>query len=57
MVRDIWSEIIEYGDPDNAGKDLKGVNQIAYRTEAMFSYAVVEPKAFAVLKTSTEEGA
>ena len=57
MVRDIWSEIIEYGDPDNTGKDLKGVNQIAYRTEAMFSYAVIEPKAFAVLKTSTEEGA
>ena len=51
MVRDITSEIIPYGDPDQAH------NQIVYRTEAMFSYAVVEPKAFAVLKTSTEEGA
>ena len=57
MVRDITSEIIPYGDPDQTGVDLKAHNQIAYRTEAMFSYAVVEPKAFAVLKISTEEGA
>ena len=49
MVRDIWSEIIEYGDPDNTGKDLKGVNQIAYRTEAMYSYAILDPKGIAVL--------
>ena len=53
MVRDIWSEIIEYGDPDNTGKDLKGVNQIAYRTEAMYSYAILDPKGIAVLKKST----
>ena len=52
MVRDIWSEIIEYGDPDNTGKDLKGVNQIAYRTEAMYSYAILDPKGIAVLKKS-----
>ena len=57
MVRDITSEIIPYGDPDQTGVDLKAHNQIAYRTEAMFSYAVVDSKAFAVLKTSTEEGA
>ena len=50
MVRDIWSEIIEYGDPDNTGNDLKGVNQIAYRTEAMYSYAILDPKGIAVLK-------
>lgn len=56
MVRDITSEIIPYGDPDQTGVDLKAHNQIAYRTEAMFSYAVVDSKAFAVLKTSTEEG-
>lgn len=56
MVRDIWSEIIEYGDPDNTGKDLKGVNQIAYRTEAMYSYAILDPKGIAVLKKSTSSG-
>lgn len=52
MVRDIWSEIIEYGDPDGIGKDLKGYNQIAYRTEAIYSYAILDPKGIAVLKTA-----
>lgn len=56
MVRDIWSEIIEYGDPDNTGKDLKGVNQIAYRTEAMYSYAILDPKGIAVLKKPSSTG-
>ena len=52
MVRDIWSEVIEYGDPDNTGSDLKGSNQVAYRTEAVFSYAVLDPQALAVLKSA-----
>ena len=52
MIRDIWAEVIQYGDPDQSGVDLKANNQIAYRTEAMFSYAVLDPKAFAVLKKS-----
>lgn len=56
MVRDIWSEIIEYGDPDNTGKDLKGVNQIAYRTEAMYSYAILDSKGIAVLKKPSSTG-
>lgn len=51
MVRDIFGEMIETGDPDGAG-DLKRLDQVAYRTEAMFSYAVLDPKAFAVLKTA-----
>lgn len=50
MVRDIWSEIIAYGDPDHTGTDLKNVNQIAYRTEAVYSYAILDPKGIAVLK-------
>lgn len=50
MIRDIWAEVIQYGDPDQTGVDLKAHNQIAYRTEAMFAYAVLDPKAFAVLK-------
>ena len=50
MVRDVYSEIIEYGDPDQTGVDLKANNQIAYRTESMFSYAVLDAEAFSVLK-------
>lgn len=52
MVRDMYSEIIEYGDPDNTGVDLKGSNQVAYRTEAVLAYAVLDPTAFAVLKSA-----
>ena len=51
MVRDIYSELIEYGDPDNTGADLKGSNQVAYRTEAVYAYAVLDPKGFSVLKS------
>ena len=54
MVRDIWSEIIEYGDPDGTGNDLKAYNQIAYRTEAVLSYAVLDANGFAVLKKAAE---
>lgn len=50
MIRDFNSEVIEYGDPDGAGTDLKNVNQVAYRTESAFAYAVLDAKAFAVLK-------
>lgn len=53
MVRDLKSEIIEYGDPDNAGTDLKNVNQVAYRTESMFAYALLDPQAFAYLKKAS----
>ena len=52
MVRDIWAEVIEYGDPDNTGADLKGANQVAYRTESVFSYALLDPKVFCVLKSA-----
>ena len=52
MVRDITAEIIPYGDPDKTGVDLKSNNQIAYRTEAVLAYSVLDPKAFAVLKKS-----
>lgn len=50
MVRDITAEVIEYGDPDGTGVDLKQYNQVAYRTEAVLAYSVIDPHAFAVLK-------
>ena len=52
MCRDAFSEVIEYGDPDNTGQDLKGANQVAYRTEAVLAYAVLDPAAFAILKSA-----
>lgn len=50
MVRDLYSTIIPYGDPDGTGVDLQNVNQVAYRTEAVYAYAVLDPKGLAVLK-------
>ena len=53
MVRDMMAEIIEFGDPDGQG-DLKRYNQVAYRTEAVLGYAVVNPAAFSVLYAGAE---
>lgn len=51
IVRDLGLDIIEHGDPDGLG-DLKHLNQIAYRTEVVYSWAVIDPKGFAVLKAA-----
>lgn len=51
IVRDINIETIETGDPDGLG-DLKRLGQVAYRAEVVYSYAVVDPKGFAVLKSA-----
>jgi len=40
-------EVIEYGDPDNSGKDLKGYNQVYLRTEAWIGWAILDGAAFA----------
>ncbi len=40
-------EVIEYGDPDNSGKDLKGYNQVYLRAEAWIGWAILDGKAFA----------
>lgn len=50
-VRDFAVEPIYYGDPDGLG-DLKRYNQVAYRVEAVFTWAVLDPKAFSVLKAA-----
>lgn len=51
LVRDMTAQIIPYGDPDGAG-DLQRTNQIAYRTEGVYGYAVLDPKAIACLKAA-----
>lgn len=39
-------DVIEYGDPDNSGKDLKGYNQVYLRAEAWFGWAILDGSAF-----------
>ena len=56
FVRDITAEVIEYGDPDGKG-DLKRYNQIAFRSEAVLAWAVIDPAAFAILHSGTDPNA
>ena len=46
-ARDVEFEVIEYGDPDNAGSDLKGHNQVYLRAEAYIGWAILDGNAFA----------
>lgn len=40
-------EIIEYGDPDQTGRDLKAYNEVCIRTEAFIGWGILDEKAFA----------
>lgn len=44
-------EVIEYGDPDNSGADLKGHNQVYLRAEAWVGWAILDAGAFARIET------
>ena len=51
--KEIPIEIIEYGDPDNSGKDLKGYNQIYIRAEIYLGWGILMADAFSIIKEST----
>lgn len=40
-------EIIEYGDPDGSGRDLKAYNEILLRAEAFIGWGILDTDAFA----------
>lgn len=44
---DVMFDVIEYGDPDNAGSDLKGHNQVYLRCEAYIGWGILDGNAFA----------
>lgn len=46
-------EVIEYGDPDNTGSDLKGHNQVYLRTEAWIGWAILDGAAFARIEDTS----
>lgn len=51
-ARNIEYEVIEYGDPDNTGRDLKGHNEVCIRVEAYIGWGILVPDAFARIKAS-----
>lgn len=46
-AKEIPLEVIQYGDPDNSGNDLKGYNQVYLRAELYLGWAVLETASFA----------
>lgn len=48
--KQIPMEIIQYGDPDNSGKDLKGYNQVYLRAEVYLGWGILIPESFARIK-------
>ena len=46
-AKDVSFEVIEYGDPDNSGHDLKGYNQVYLRGEAYLGWAIFDAASFA----------
>lgn len=55
-AKEIPMEIIQYGDPDNSGMDLKGYNQIYVRAEAFLGWGIMAPEKFARITEATAEG-
>lgn len=43
-------EVIQYGDPDNSGQDLKGYNQVYLRSETYLGWGILDADSFAVVK-------
>ena len=48
--KNIVIEVIEYGDPDNTGRDLKGYNEVYLRGEAYIGWGILVPSAFAKIR-------
>jgi HK97 family phage major capsid protein len=46
-AKEIPLEVIQYGDPDNSGSDLKGHNQVYLRAEAYIGWGILAPAFFA----------
>lgn len=49
-VADIPLEVIEYGDPDGAGHDLKQYNEVCLRAEAYIAWGILDAGAFGIVK-------
>ena len=45
-------EVIEYGDPDGAGRDLKAYNEVCLRAEAYIGWGILDTDAFARVKVN-----
>ena len=49
-AKGIKLEVIEYGDPDNSGNDLKGHGQVYIRAEVYLGWGILDADSFARIK-------
>ena len=49
-AKQIPFEVIQYGDPDNSGKDLKGYNQVYLRCETYLGWGILDPNHSSIIK-------
>ena len=49
-VSQIPLDVIRYGDPDGAGRDLKRYNEVCLRAEAYIGWGILDPNAFALVQ-------
>lgn len=47
--KEIPMEVIQYGDPDQSGEDLKAHNQVYLRCETYIGWGILDKKAFALI--------
>lgn len=50
FAKEIPLEVIEYGDPDQSGSDLKAHNQVYLRAEVYIGWAILDADAFAIVR-------
>ena len=53
-AKNIPLEVIEYGDPDNSGQDLRGHNQVYLRAEAYIGWGILDADSFARVTGGSE---
>ena len=53
-AKEIPLEVIQYGDPDNTGDDLKGHNQVYIRCELYLGWGILDKNAFAIVKSGDQ---
>lgn len=51
-AKEIPLEIIQYGDPDQSGKDLKAYNQVYLRCETYIGWGILDATAFSRIATA-----
>ena len=49
-ARNVPLEVIEYGDPDGAGRDLKQYNEVCLRAEAYIGWGILDKDSFALVQ-------